>query len=113
MGWRYDQLGGSGLCRQQSYVNQPLYPTSLADSHGSIADQFMATVSKVTIQCEDSLQIGPKTISYVWGANDTTGVPNVLASNETTLLNGAQGRFSGVQPWTVMAVGAALGYFAL
>lgn len=77
------------------------------------ADQFTVTVSKVTVKCNDPLQITNNTVSYVYGANDTTGVPTVLASNKTTLLNGAEGRFSGVQPWTVMAVGTVLSYFAL
>jgi len=75
-------------------------------------NQFVATVSQVTVKCTDSLQITPNTISYVWGANDTSGVPTVTASNHTTLLNGAEGRF-GVRPWTVVAVGAVLGYFTL
>jgi len=67
----------------------------------------------VTVKCNDALQITNDTVSYVYGANDTTGVPTVFASNKTTLLNGGEGRFSGVQPWTVMAVGAALSYFVL
>jgi len=76
-------------------------------------NQFTATVSKVNVTCHDSLQITNNTISYVYGANDTTGVPSIFASNKTTLLNGAEGRFGGAQPWTVMVVGAALSYFAL
>jgi len=76
-------------------------------------NQFTVTVSKVTVKCNDPLQITNNTVSYVYGANDTTGVPTVLASNKTTLLNGAEGRFGGVQPWTVMAVGTVLSYFAL
>jgi hypothetical protein len=80
---------------------------------GGLADQFTATVSKVKVECDDVLQITPDTVSYVYGANDTTGIPTVFATNKTTLLNGAEARFGGVQPWTVMAVGAALSYFTL
>ena len=93
--------------------NPPFHSTSLEDSRRGIVDQFTATVTKVKIECNDALQITNNTISYVYGANDTTGVPSVLTSNHTTLLNGAEGRFSGAQPWTVMAVGAVLSYFAL
>lgn len=92
--------------------NPPLYSISLEDSRRGILDQFTATVTKVKIQCNDALKITNDTISYVYGANDTTGVPNVLTSNHTTLLNGAEGRFGGAQPWTVMAISAALSYFA-
>jgi len=76
-------------------------------------NQFTVTISKVTVKCNDALQITNNTVSYVYGANDTTGVPTVFASNQTTLLNGAEGRFGGIQPWTVMAIGTALSYFAL
>ena len=65
-----------------------------------IVDQFTALVT--------TRSRSPPTISYVYGEKDTTGVPNVFASNETTLLNCAEGRFGGAQPWTVMAIGAAL-----
>ena len=95
-------------------VRKPASPVHTARGlTSSIADQFTASVSKVTVKCTDSLQITNSTISYVYGANDTTGVPSVAVSNKTTLLNGAEGQFAGVQPWTVMAVGAALSYFAL
>lgn len=68
-------------------------------------DQYQALVSKVTLQCSGSpsLAITPNTISYVYGANDTSGIPSVLASNHTTLLNGAT--VHGVQGWIVAFIG--------
>jgi len=75
----------------------------------AFGNQYQAVVSKVTLQCSTSapgLTITPNTVSYVYGANDTTGVPTVLASNHTTLLNGATTK--SVQQWLLVGVSMAV-----
>lgn len=61
--------------------NEPDYMT--------FGNQYQALVSKVTVKCSTSspLAITANTVSYQYGANDTSGVPTVYASNRTTLLN--------------------------
>jgi len=70
-------------------------------------NQYQALVSKVTVECNDELPITANTISYVWGRNDTSGIPTVQASNQTTLLDGAA-TMTDVKSWmiAITAIGA-------
>jgi len=72
-------------------------------------NQYEALVSKVTVQCSTNsgLQTGPDTVSYMYGANDTSGVPTVYASNHTTLLNSAPSLRVSTWPLAWLALGSA------
>jgi len=72
-------------------------------------NQYEALVSKVTVQCSTNsgLQTGPDTVSYMYGANDTSGVPTVYASNHTTLLNSAPSLRVSAWPLAWLALGSA------
>jgi hypothetical protein len=72
-------------------------------------DQYQALVSKVTVQCSTpaSLGITPNTVSFMYGANDTTGVPTVYASNQTSLLNSGPATRAVTWPLAVLALGSA------
>lgn len=79
-------------------------------------NQYEALVSKVTVQCSNSsgLTITPDTLSYMYGANDTSGIPTVYASNSTGLLNSAPSSVQRAPLWPLafmVAVGTAV--FAL
>jgi len=72
-------------------------------------NQYQALVSKVTVQCSTSspLQLSADTVSYMYGANDTTGVPTVYASNHTGLLNSGPASSRYEWPLALLALGSA------
>ena len=72
-------------------------------------DQYEALVSQVTVQCstDPNLTITPGALSYMYGANDTEGVPTVLVSNSTGLLNGAPSVGPPVWSLALLAFGSA------
>lgn len=72
-------------------------------------NQYEALVSKVTVNCSTSspLQLSASDVSYMYGANDTTGVPTVYASNHTTLLNSGPAASRFEWPLALLALGSA------
>lgn len=68
-------------------------------------NQYVVIVESVTVQCDDVLPIGPETVSYVYGANDTFGIPQVFASNETTSLNSG---LRGIDASYTLSLGLAI-----
>jgi len=72
-------------------------------------NQYEVLVSKVTVQCSTNspLTVTPDTLSYMYGANDTSGVPTVYASNHTGLLNSAPSVRVPVWPLALLALGSA------
>ncbi|CAG7848536.1 SubName: Full=Related to UTR2-cell wall protein {ECO:0000313/EMBL:CCA66555.1} [Serendipita indica DSM 11827] len=78
-------------------------------------NQYQVLVSKVVIQCSTSsgLAVGPDTVSYMYGANDTSGIPTVYASNRTALLNDGSARYSlpfvGASAWSLIALAIGAG----
>jgi hypothetical protein len=72
-------------------------------------DQYQALVSKVTVQCSTSspLQLSADSLSYMYGSNDTTGVPTVYASNHTGLLNSGPASHRFEWPLALLALGSA------
>lgn len=72
-------------------------------------DQYEALVSEVTVQCstDPNLTITPGALSYMYGANDTSGVPTIYASNSTGLLNSAPSVRVPVWPLALLAFGSA------
>lgn len=72
-------------------------------------NQYEALVSQVTVQCstDPDLTITPGALSYMYGANDTEGVPTVLVSNSTGLLNGAPSLGAPVWSLALLAFGSA------
>ena len=81
----------------------------------STVDQYQVLVSKVVVQCSTSsgLDIGANTVSYMYGANDTSGLPTVYASNRTALLNDGSARYSlpfiGASAWSLIALAVGAG----
>ncbi|PVG00037.1 hypothetical protein CPB86DRAFT_813529 [Serendipita vermifera] len=75
----------------------------------AFGNQYQALVSKVTVQCStpSSLGIGPDTVSFMYGANDTVGVPTVYASNRTSLLNSGPTSRTFTWPVALLALGSA------
>ncbi|KAG8787850.1 hypothetical protein FRB91_006954 [Serendipita sp. 411] len=76
-------------------------------------NQYQALVSKVTIQCSTAsgLAIGSDTVSYMYGSNDTSGIPTVYASNRTSLLNGGRAKHSF--GWSSVVLSLAIGTVAV
>jgi len=64
------------------------------------AGHFYAFVQSVSIKCSTALTVPANTTSYIYGANDTTGIPTILASNQTTLVNDAGS--VKVASWTLL-----------
>jgi beta-glucanase (GH16 family) len=74
----------------------------------AFGNQYQALVSKVTVQCSSApdMTITADTVSYVYGANDTNGIPAVFASNQTTLLDNPNGAVAaGVRVWVLAVLG--------
>jgi hypothetical protein len=71
-------------------------------------DQYEALVSQVVVQCstDPNLTITPGSLSYMYGANDTSGVPTVYASNHTGLLSGAPSARVPMWPLALFALGS-------
>lgn len=72
---------------------------------------FSNLISSITINCSDPTPLPVNANSYVYGANDTSGVPTVLITNHTTV-NAAAGGLApvgfGVGVRGVWAVGAVV-----
>ncbi|KDQ16709.1 glycoside hydrolase family 16 protein [Botryobasidium botryosum FD-172 SS1] len=73
---------------------------------------FSNVISSVTIKCADPTPLPTNATGYVYGANDTTGIPTILITNHTTMTNGAVGGFAGLGAgalgfsgvWAVVAI---------
>jgi len=75
------------------------------------AGHFYTLVKSVSIKCGDPETPGPNITSYKYGKNSTLMMPDVLLSNQTTLLNEARAAFkyNGLQfQGMLLAVGALL-----
>jgi len=75
------------------------------------AGHFYAFVDSVSIKCSTALAVAPDSTSYVYGANDTSGIPTILATNQTTTLNGAGSLKAAT--WSMLGAAAGTVWFML